>query len=157
MKESIACHENEPLFLRKQGGPTGKTVLASLCLRKMNRSVMRRVVALCCHSPMQTGSCIKRYTTRFFVGKKRGRAAIYESPCCRCRQGRMDRLPVLLVLHQRSKQQKDALAQTFFCPTAAKLLPGVRVAAFDVLVVDAVVAGNGVVCIKYAAHLVIHL
>ena len=60
-------------------------------------------------------------------------------------------------LHQRSKQQKDAFAQTFLRPAVAKLLPGVRVAAFDVLVVDAVVAGNDVVCIEYTAHLVVHL
>lgn len=68
-------------------------------------------------------------------------------------------LPVLLFfcLHQRSKQQKDAFAQTFLRPAVAKLLPGVRVAAFDVLVVDAVVAGNDVVCIEYTAHLVVHL
>ncbi len=69
-------------------------------------------------------------------------------------------LPVLLLffcLHQRSKQQKDAFAQTFLRPAVAKLLPGVRVAAFDVLVVDAVVAGNDVVCIEYTAHLVVHL
>ena len=110
----------------------------------LQQSNANKVVYLLIHDPV-------------FCRKEGGRAAIYESPCCRCRQERMDRLPVLLVLHQRSKQQKDALAQTFFCPAAAKLLPGVRVAAFDVLVIDVVVAGNGVVCIKYASHLVIHL
>lgn len=121
-----------------------------------------------CNSPMQTGFVYLLIHEPVFCREERERAAIYESPCLQMPAGEsgnffaafLHLLPVLLLffcLHQRSKQQKDAFAQTFLRPAVAKLLPGVRVAAFDVLVVDAVVAGNDVVCIEYTAHLVVHL